>query len=259
MIALTLAAGLCLLAVAGLARGVSAGGRLVLIGFDGIGVLAGFVVTIIAAMAFGPINGLALVVALLLHEAGHVVAARLSGRQVVEFRLLPAFSGLRPEDTGLESDLERFFHALMGAGASVAPMALAVTLSLALGGTAPEVAGFFRALAISLAVVNVISLMPFHPLDGGRCVELVARALSPALLYLVTATAVAALTFAGFLAGAMALLVFAAAGLMLLVIRPQLGWSGAVMSGREASLAFACYTATLAAHLAGGWLILAVG
>jgi hypothetical protein len=137
-------------------------------------------------------------------------------------------------------------------------MAVAVTLTLALAGMAPETAAFFRALAISLAVVSVVSLMPFHPLDGGRCVELVARPLSPALLYLVTATAVAGLTLAGFLAGAMALLVFAAAGLMLLVIRPRLAWTGAAMTGPEASLAFACYCATLAAHLAGGWLILAV-
>lgn len=49
MLAFLLAAGLFLLAVAGLMRGVSAGGRLILIGFDGIGVLAGFIVTIVAA------------------------------------------------------------------------------------------------------------------------------------------------------------------------------------------------------------------
>lgn len=254
MIALSVAAGLCLLTVGGLVWQAAAGGRLVLSGFDGFGVLAGFVAAVIAATAFGPLNGLSLVVALMLHEAGHVVGAWLAGRQVAEFRLLHAFTGLRPDDAGLERDIDRFMHALMGAGLSVAPMALAVTLALALAGT--PTAGFFTALAISLALVNTVNLMPFHPLDGGRCIEMVARALSPAVLHLATATGVAAMFLAGYLAGIVALLALAAAAVVALLLRAPIEWRGAPMTQRQAGLAFAAYLTTLAAHLAGGGMLL---
>jgi hypothetical protein len=144
----------------------------------------------------------------------------------------------------------------MGAGFSVAPMTLAASLALMLPDTAPAAADFFRALAISLALVNAVNLMPFQPLDGGFCMELVARSLSPAVLYLSVATAVAGLTVAGYFAGGVVLLCFAAAGVVALALRPRIGWSGRPLSSGEAALAFLAFSATLAAHLVGGWLML---
>lgn len=256
MVFVIAAAGLCLLTLAGFSRALAGGGRVVLVGFDGVGVLAAFVVTVGAATVFGPINGLSLVIALLLHEAGHYVGARACGRTEAAFRLLPAFGGLRPDDSDFGHDADRFFHALMGAGGSVAPMLLSVALWLALRDIAPGPAGFCRALGLSLALVNALNLMPFRPLDGGLCIEVVSRSLSPSILYLATATAIAGLAFAGHAVGSWAALGFGCTGLALLVLHFP-GRRGTVpMTAREAQLAFLAWAGTLAAHMTGGLIIL---
>jgi hypothetical protein len=256
MLFLVASAALCLLTMAGFARVLAGGGRMVLVGFDGLGVIAAFVVTVFAAMVFGPINGLSLVIALLIHEAGHWLGARACGRTEAPFRLLPAFGGMRPDDSDFGHDADRFFHALMGAGASVAPMLLAVALWLVLRDSAPGPAGFCRAMALSLSLVNALNLMPFRPLDGGRCIEAVSRALSPSILYLATATAVAALALTGVALGSWGAFAFAAAGVALLVLRSPERSGTVAMSAREAHLAFLAYLGTLGAHLAGGMAIL---
>lgn len=256
MFLLIAAAGLCLLTLIGLSRGIVGGGRMILVGFDGVGVLAGFVVTVAAATVFGPINGLSLVVALLLHELGHYVGARLCGRTEAPFRLLPAFGSLRPDDSDFGHDGDRFFHALMGAGLSVGPMLLAVALWQVLQGIEPQAAGFFRALALSIALVNTLNLMPFQPLDGGRCIEIISRALSPSILYLATATAIAGLALMGYLASTVGALMFALAGLLFLILRSPERVGTVALSAREARLAFLAYAGTFGAHLTGGLLVL---
>jgi hypothetical protein len=249
------AAGLCLLTLVGFSRALAGSGRLVLVGFDGVGVLAAFVVTVGAATMFGPINGLSLVIALLIHEAGHFVGARACGRTEASFRLLPAFGGIRPDDEGFTHDAERFFHALMGAGGSVAPMLLSVALWLALRDVAPLTAEFMRALGLCLAMVNVLNLMPFRPLDGGLCIEVVSRTLSPAILYLATATAMVGLAFAGYAIGSWAALGFGCAGLILLLLHTPGRRATVAMTASQANLAFLAWAVTLAAHLAGGFAI----
>jgi hypothetical protein len=256
MVLVIAAAALCLLTLAGFSRALAGSGRLVLVGFDGVGVLAAFVVTVGASTVFGPLNGLSLVLALLIHEAGHFVGARACGVSDASFRLLPAFGGIRPENPGFDRDDERFFHALMGAGGSVAPMLLSVALWLALRETAPVAAEFFRALGLCLALVNTVNLLPFRPLDGGLCVEVISRSLSPVILYLATATAVAGLGVAGYVAGSWAALGFGAAGMGLLFLHAPGRRNTRPMRAGQARLAFLAWAGTLAAHATGALTIL---
>jgi hypothetical protein len=256
MLLLFAAAGLCLLSLAGFARGLAGGGRIIFVGFDGVGVICAFVVTVFAGLFFGPLNGLSLVLALMLHEAGHLLGSRLCGRTEATFRLLPAFGGLVPDDRPFTHDCDRFFHALMGAGISIAPMLLAVAAGLQLRDQAPGLAAFLRAFALSVAVVNAVNLLPFRALDGGRCVAIVARVLSPVVVALAVAGAIVALAFCGTLTGATGLVALTSAGMMLVFLhRPRLE-STKPMTPGEAQLGFLAYLGTLGAHLAGGLAVI---
>lgn len=255
MFLLIVAAGLCLLTVAGLARGVAGNGRMVLEGFDGTGVMAAFVATAVGALFFGPVNALALVAALLLHEAGHYLGARICGRDEAPFRLIPAFGSFMPDDSDFARDSHRFFHVLMGAGISIAPMVLAIALALALRHEAPQLARFCRAFALSIAMVNGLNLMPFRPLDGGRCVEIAARTLSPVLPYICGGIAVAGLGLLALFTGMGGLFGFAGAGLLFLILRAPVRLDTEALSEGEARLAILAWASTLAAHLAGGMTV----
>ncbi|MCR8722805.1 hypothetical protein [Frigidibacter sp. ROC022] len=252
MLLILCAALLCLLSIVGLRQGFVSGGRVALEGFDGLGVLTGFVLSCGAALLFGPINGLSVILALLLHEAGHWLALRIIGRGDATFRLFPA---LNPEiHDSFDHDGEATFHALMGPGLAVAPMVLTLALTLALQDLAPGAADFLAALTFSLCLLNVLNLLPFRLLDGGRTIEAVARVLSPSVHYLAVASAVAGLGLAGLSTGLPWTYFVAALGILGLLLRPSRPRTHA-MSAREAGLAFAAWCALLATHVSGGALI----
>lgn len=254
MLLILCAALLCLLSIAGLRQGFASGGRLALEGFDGLGVLTGFVLTCGAALLFGPVNALSVILALLLHETGHWLALRIIGRETAAFRLFPALNPAISDS--FDTDGESTFHALMGPGLSVAPMVLALALALALKTPAPGPAAFLSALTFSLCLLNALNLLPFRLLDGGRTIEAVARALSPAVLYLAVASAVAGLALVGFSTGLPWPYAVAALGLAGLILRPSRPET-APMTPRQAGLAFAAWCAILAAQISGGAVIVA--
>jgi Zn-dependent protease len=201
----------------------------------------------------GPLNGLSLVAALLLHEAGHWLGLRIIGRKDAVFRLLP----LLEPGTGqpFARDAEAVFHALTGPAFSVAPMVLALALALSLQTQAPALAGFCAALTLSLGLLNAINLLPFHLLDGGRTIEAVARVLSPAVLYLSGASAVSGLALTGFFTGLSWTYAVAVLGLAGLALR-QRTTDRSALAPREAGLAFTAWASLLAAHLSGVTLLL---
>ena len=249
MLLLICALALCLTSVAGLRRGFAVAGPIATQGFDGIGVLTGFVVTCAAAMVVGPLNGLALLVALMLHELGHWLALQIIGHAAPVLRFLPA---LGTREAEFDRDIDRLFHALMGPGLSVAPMVLAVALAPVVPAAWAE---FCRALALSFALVGCISLLPFRRCDGGVAVQAVARALSPSVIYLAGASGIAGLTLFGLSTGLVWTYVVAGLGLAGLILRPT-PTAAQPMAEGPARLGFLAWAACFGAHVAGGAAVL---
>lgn len=234
--------------------GVLARPRILLSGFDGIAVLTGFVVFTLASAAFGPAFAISLIVSLLLHEFGHVIGHRMIGHDDARFRLVPLLSRKPISDHPLRTEGQAFFVALMGPGISIGPMVLAYTFSVMLANSDPETASNLRVFAMTCGTLNFLNLLPFWPLDGGRCTRIFAANFWPTLAPALTVFMSAAFTAAALRTDSVTLFILAGIGAQSLFhkgdpSREKLGESNALT-------AMAAYTFTMAAHFCGGyWLM----
>lgn len=247
---------LCAATVCALCPRPAFGPAITLSGFDGIGVLVGFVAFVLAATVLGPVFGISVLITLLLHELGHVIGHQILGHRNTRFRLIPQLSAAPISDDPHDSDGQVLFVALMGPGFCLAPMVLAHLGSIWLAPSNPEVAASFQIFAITCGTVNFISLMPFWPLDGGRCARIAAASIWPAFAPAITVFMASALAAAALRTGSLALLVVAGIGLHSLMrgsrtkrhpLHPDTG-----------VVALAAYAFTLAAHFSGGWLLMSL-
>ena len=149
------------------------------IGFDPNAVGLGALAIGVAIYFYGWAFGVAIILAVALHEFGHVVAYRVCGHADARFRLIPILGGVAISNRLPASQDRAFFIALMGPAICLAPMALAFALSDLAYPTAPVLAGFLYAFAVVLGAFNFFNLLPFWPLDGGRIVQLLAQTFIP--------------------------------------------------------------------------------
>ncbi|MFV2002660.1 MAG: hypothetical protein ACC619_06720 [Paracoccaceae bacterium] len=251
---LVFATAICVATAYSLRGNTAAGAPISFYGFDGIGVIAGFIAYVLITTALGTAFGISLLAALMLHELGHVLAYRMLGHQNTRFRLVPLISGLPISDKPLKTEGEVFFVALMGPGFSLAPMVLEAALSVYLAAPMPGVANYLRIFAIAVGTLNFVNLLPIWPLDGGRCARIAARNFWPALAPAMTVFISAALAAASLRTGSLALMVFAGVGALSLVRK---GEKLSNPLGADTGLiALAAYTFTMAAHFLGGWTLL---
>jgi len=236
--------------------GVTAGGPVSFSGFNGIGVVFVFVAFVFAAALLGTTFGISLLVSLFIHELGHVLAYRMLGHKHTRIRLVPMMKDTDISDTRPVSEGEAFFIALMGPGLSLAPMVLALTLSVAFAQSAPGFADAMRVFSVTCGALNFINLLPIWPLDGGRCARIAAGNFWPALAPGMTVFMCSAMAMAGLRSGSLALIVFAAIGAHSLLHKSE---PLAVRMGpNNALIGLAAYTFTLAAHFTSGWLLLQI-
>lgn len=248
------AAIICAATAYSLRSATPAGTPITYYGFDGVSVLFGFVAFTLAAAPLGTVFGFSLLVSLVLHELGHVLAYRMLGHRDTRFRLVPLLTKLPISDQPLKSEGEAFFVALMGPGFSLAPMTLAATLSVSLAGSMPETSNILRIFAIACGSLNFVNLLPFWPLDGGKCARIAASNFWPALAPAMTVFMCAALASASWRTGSLTLLVIAGIGAHSLLRKSE---NFSKRLGPDAGLiALAAYTFTLAAHFLGGWALL---
>jgi Zn-dependent protease len=106
-----------------------------------------------------------LVIVVLLHEIGHVIAMRSVGIPVRGIYFIPFFGGVAVGDGFGKSEAVRGFVALMGPAASMLTTGLFLWLSL------QESDPFLSDLALMSAAVNGLNLLPILPLDGGRVLQ----------------------------------------------------------------------------------------
>lgn len=189
-----------------------------------------------------------IVVAVLVHEYGHVLAYRLAGHTDPKFRLIP-FGGVAISNERPRSQAENAFVALMGPGFSLVLLVAAVMTSRWLYDAGDLIgAAYARDAAILIGALNAFNLLPFFPLDGGKTLRAVAMAGGPAVGRAVTigmgaAFASFAITFQLWI-----LLIFAAFGVIASLAPtphddklPRMGLGACLLT-------LAAFAAILAAH-----------
>lgn len=254
MISIALAMVICFFVAASLKPLEAHGHHIELVGFDGPGVVLVFVIYVASASLMGDAFAVSLLLGFALHEAGHVLANRMLGRGPSRFRMIPAFTPLNVSAAPFRKEGDAFFMAIMGAGFSLAPMAMSLALTVPMRLVWPEVADFLLVFGATIGALNFLMLLPFWPMDGGRCAEIAARNFWPALAPGLTAFMVASMGMAGMRSGSLSLLVLAAFGLHSLLRRTDHQLDP--MGPNAGLIALAAYTFTFAAHFSAGWLLL---
>jgi Zn-dependent protease len=224
------------------------------VGMDSQGVGFGAISVLIAAWYFGPLYGLALILTVMIHEYGHVAAFRITGHEDARFRLVPLVGGYAISDRAPSTEAEEFFVSLAGPALSLAPMVLAFALCEIVDPWSRPLANFLWIFAATTAALNFLNLLPFWPLDGGRCLRAIVHAFEPRAAIAATLAMSAAFAAASVAVGSVLLLLVALVGAA--TIRPgRRDLPG--MDPRTAAVALGAYLATAAAHFAGGALLLA--
>ena len=133
-----------------------------------------------------------IILMVVVHEYGHVLAFRLAGHRQPVFRLAP-FGGVAFSERPPHTQPESAFISLMGPGFSVV-LVLAALLGVLL--LRPDPSAGIEALAaeeswrasaryilsqivIWTAFLNFLNLMPFYPLDGGRALRSIVSGWGP--------------------------------------------------------------------------------
>ncbi len=122
---------------------------------------------ILSLVAFGSMTGWLiaglLLVALAVHEFGHLLAFRLIGQPWGKLVFLPFLGALAVPRLPYQTQGQAVFAALMGPGFSIV-LSLGVILNLLMGVALP---GWYIKLGIVVTGLNLFNLLPVEPLDGG--------------------------------------------------------------------------------------------
>lgn len=254
-----LLAALFLLAVAlyTLRGGMIGPGRgLKVVGFDTNAMGLGVVAVAAAVWFFGWQYGAALIITVVLHEFGHVVAFRICGHSDARFRLIPLLGGAAISNKLPASHEDDLFISLMGPAICLAPMCLSFALSDLVVERAWGLANFLYILGLVMGSLNFFNLLPFWPLDGGKITRVLTFTYLPAATRGVSIAMSATAAALCVLSGSFFLLIFVLMGWQGLMQSEQLVRMQRPMSRTRGLWAAAAYLSTLLAFGVGGSALL---
>lgn len=127
-----------------------------------IAICTGLLSVVAFALLSNWVLAVLLVVALLVHEFGHLLAYRMMGQPWGRMVFLPFLGAVAMPRLPFESQGQAVFAALMGPGFSVF-LAIACAFPFVAGSYGPMVMG----LGVVAAFLNIFNLLPAEPLDGG--------------------------------------------------------------------------------------------
>jgi Zn-dependent protease len=130
----------------------------------GLFLLTGVAFALLAAGVWDLQIGLVLMLVILFHELGHLLAMRWLGYHNLQILMLPLLGGVAIGSEISPSAANRAFVSLMGP----LPGILLGWLMLAV---IDDVGGFLWFCALLLLLVNYFNLLPILPLDGGRLIQ----------------------------------------------------------------------------------------
>jgi Zn-dependent protease len=122
-------------------------------------------------------GGLLLIPMVLLHEYGHVLAYRMTGKTGNRMMLVPFFGGIAIASEPHKSEFERAFCAIMGPAICL-PLS-AVLTAIAYFNPDGTIGWWATYGAFICASMNAANLLPLLPLDGGHSTESLARSVAP--------------------------------------------------------------------------------
>ena len=133
----------------------------------GVAVLTGALSLVAFSFLLGWIVAALLIVALFIHEFGHLLAYRMMGQPWGRMLFLPFLGAIALPRLPFDSQGQSVFAALMGPGFSflLAAVCTLHTINSALTGTNPN--GYVVALGFVVTALNLFNLLPAEPLDGG--------------------------------------------------------------------------------------------
>ncbi|MEZ5886097.1 MAG: metalloprotease [Paracoccaceae bacterium] len=222
-----------------------------IVGLDPGAMGMGLLAILAAGYFWGPMVGAALILAVMVHEFGHVAAYRICGHADARFRLVPLMGGLAISNSLPASQEKQFFISLMGPAIGLAPMVLSLSLFDLANDQAPQAARFLWIFGQVTAVLNFFNLLPLWPLDGSKCLRAILASFWPGAVRPATLL-MSGIAFAAAVYLKSLLLIFfclmttrslAQADALLRIQRP--------MPKGRALLCLACYLATLAAFFMG--------
>ncbi len=254
MAALMIAVGalMCLATGYALRGGLFAKRKTEIVGMDMQGLAFGGLSIAAAMWFFGPMVGIAIIFAVVIHEYGHVCAFRVAGHADARFRLIPLMGGVAISDSIPASQEKDFFITLMGPAIGLGPMILALGLSGIMWGVSVDVAVFMSTFAMVTGALNFFNMLPFWPLDGGRMLRVIAHAFWPPLAYLLAIAMSAAFVAAAIAMQSFVLFFFALMGVQSLASSNMLAQVQRPLSRKRAVLAACAYLFTAATFFFGG-------
>ena len=205
-----------------------------------------------AVFFFGAVGGVAVIISVIWHEWGHVIAYRVAGHDDARFRLIPLFGGVAISDRAPRSELVSCYVSLMGPGFSISLVAALLLGAewLAAQGS-PWAFELYRAGVIA-AAINAFNMLPLWPLDGGRALRSITVTSAPGLAPLMTNVMSAVLIGFAVIKQMWLLLLFALMGYSHARRSAQMEQRLPAMSNPEATLAVIAYLTILGAHVLAG-------
>lgn len=210
------------------------------------------VVSIAAAvLIFGPVFGVLIIIAVIIHEMGHVMAFRVCGHSDARFRLIPLLGGVAISSRPPKDQANDFFITIMGPAIGLAPMVLAFSLSYLLRDSAPLISVLLSAFGMTVAALNAFNLLPLYPLDGGRMISLATSSLWPAAEIFVAGGMVALLVLLAVVMKSFIIGLIALMGFQSIRVEAQRARKPVPMKKATALVALAAHAFTLAAFVLG--------
>ena len=243
---------MCLATAYALRGGLFAPRKTKIVGMDLRGLAFGALSVAAAMWFFGPLFGIAIIIAVVIHEYGHVAAFRVAGHADARFRLIPLMGGVAISDTMPDSQEKDFFITLMGPAIGLGPMILALGLSGIMWDISEQAAVFLSTFAVVTGALNFFNLLPVWPLDGGHMMRVIAHAFWPPLAYLLAIPMSAALVITAIGMQSYVLLFFALLGVHSLASSDMLAQVEHPLSRKRALLATGAYIFTAATFFFGG-------
>ncbi|GFE63040.1 hypothetical protein KIN_01140 [Litoreibacter roseus] len=240
--------------------GFSNQGALNIVGLDPQGVFLAIIAIGAAVYYLGPLYGIAVTLSVMIHEFGHVVAFRIAGHEDARFRLVPLMGGIAISDMAPRTQADDFFITLMGPGICIVPMVAAFILSDLTFQTFPQASQFLWIFAVATGALNFFNLLPFWPLDGGRCLRIVTDAFAPRATTAITLGMSAVCAALAFHLDSIALTIFSLLGIQSLWFGRGLDLDQTRLSIGQGVLSVSAYVMTSAVHFVGGvqmifWII----
>lgn len=179
----------------------------------GVALATGLVTLWTFAFAFGWVVAVILVLALLVHEFGHLLAYRMVGQPWGRMVFLPFLGAIAVPRLGFSTQGQSVFSAIMGPGFSIViPLLIWPVIYGLPPGPARDMALIVGLVAVAL---NLFNLLPVEPLDGGVILRSVAaRLLGRYARFGLVAVAIAIIA-AGWMAEQVLLLIFGGLALLM--------------------------------------------